>query len=131
MRILNCTSLNQQGQTIKLDNTEYVDIRDTFFQESGQTNIKLEMADLIVRNSNFTQSSTGYMVHGVDSFITFEGVYMFNSSNIQQVGHGLYCFSCRSVKISQSTFVNMTSKLGGAIYLEDISGVSEVSHSYF
>lgn len=40
-------------------------------------------------------------------------------SNQSEMGAGIQCLFCRSLNITNSTFRNMTSQVGGAIYLTD------------
>ena len=57
---------------------------------------------------------------------------MFNSSTTAQHGHGFWCVECEKVTITDSTFYNLTSLAGSAIYLQNLDNSdSRIEGNYF
>ena len=57
---------------------------------------------------------------------------MFNSSTTVGHGHGFWCVECEKVTITDSTFYNLTSLTGSAIYLENLDNSdSKIVGNYF
>ena len=96
-----------------------------------QTNILIELGNLQVKNSTFTDGPISHIV-GKEAEVELDSVMMFNSSTNVGHGHGFWCVECEKVTIRDSTFYNLTSITGSAIYLENLDNSdSRIEGNYF
>ena len=65
-------------------------------------------------NSTFTNGLGSHIV-GIDSYIELDRVTIYDSTDLAATGHGINCIGCIDLTIKDSTFRNLTAKIGSAI----------------
>ena len=92
-----------------------------------QTNIKIELGQMTVTDSTFTDGSNHHII-GEEAEVTLDNVFIYNSAAVDAYGHGLYCILCDKVLVSNSTFFNLTAGKGSVIYLENLQNNDSSIH---
>jgi hypothetical protein len=116
VRFIDNISGSKSGYTMDFQNTLWVEIADTSFSGNQQININIELGNLKVTNSTFTNGQGSHIV-GIDSYIGLDRVTIYDSRDLVASGHGLNCLSCIDLTIKDSTFRNLTAATGSAIYI--------------
>ena len=116
------TALNNDGQTLSLENTETVEIEDTEFSGNPQVNIKLRLGSIEVKNSIFTDGKDQH-IYAENSSVSLDGVTIRDSEDLSATGHGLYCLTCIGLHVTNSSFQRLRSNMAPAIKVEEQLGL--------
>ena len=73
-------------------------IEDAHFERNLQINILLQLTSIVIRNSNFTEGKEN-LIRADQASITMTGVKMYNSTGLDDQGHGLRCIQCYDLNI--------------------------------
>ena len=88
----NNKSTNPAGQTFSLKNTNKAEISGAHFKKNPQNNVLVELGQLEVDNSEFTEGKVNH-IKGVDSTVRISKVNVHDSSS-RASGHGFICSRC-------------------------------------
>lgn len=76
----------------------------------------LELDEVKIENPNAKTSMYIEKVELIMNKVTVKNIY---SNPLSVKGAALACFDCNSIRITQSTFINLRSILGGAIFIQE------------
>eukprot|EP00347_Sterkiella_histriomuscorum_P006984 403350694 len=102
-----------------LNNTFYDNYALVDGDEIYVTNSKniLKIENVYISNSVGKESIAIEMAQALINNLTIKDIQAIDTSNSQ--GAGLKCTNCKSISINKSIFSNLSSQIGGAIYIEE------------